>query len=329
MKNKVGLTSTVPLEIIYAAGLSPVDLNNAFVEAEDKLALVEQAEALSLPRNLCSWIKGIYAVSHRLGVKKIIGVVEGDCSNTQALLDLWKEKGLEVITFSYPADRDSKVLKFQIERLIKHLGTDWEKVLGMKQELDKVRKKVWELDRLTWQTNQVKGLENHFYQVSSSDFRGNPSQFYRDLSKLIEEARERKPFKHRVRLAYVGVPPIFPKIYDYLEAIGARVVFSEVQRQFSMPFDTMDIVEQYLDYTFPYDVFHRLQDIKNQIKKRQIGGVIHYTQSFCHRAIHDIIIRREVGVPVVTIEGDKPGELDARTKLRLQTFVEMLEESKD
>lgn len=322
------MTSTVPIEVVYAAGLIPVDLNNAFIEAEDKLGLVEQAEAQGLPRNLCSWIKGIYAVSTHLNIERIIGVVEGDCSNTQALLDLWKEKGFNVITFSYPADRDLDVLKFQMERLMQHLSTDWKKVEETKLELDEVRKKVWELDELTWQANQVKGFENHFYQVGASDFRGNPKKFGQALSKLIEEVKQRKPFKHPVRLAYVGVPPIFPEIYSYLESIGARVVLNEVQRQFSMPFKWSDLVERYLQYTFPYDVFHRLKDIKHEIQKRQIDGVIHYTQSFCHRAIHDIIIRKEVEVPVVTIEGDKPGDLDVRTKLRLQTFVEMLKESK-
>jgi hypothetical protein len=29
--SRVGITTTVPVEVIFAAGLEPVDLNNAFV----------------------------------------------------------------------------------------------------------------------------------------------------------------------------------------------------------------------------------------------------------------------------------------------------------
>ncbi|MGC8862159.1 MAG: 2-hydroxyacyl-CoA dehydratase family protein, partial [Armatimonadota bacterium] len=112
--------------------------------------------------------------------------------------------------------------------------------------------------------------------------------------------------------------------YDVIENIGARVVFNEVQRQFTMPFDTEDLVEQYLLYTYPYDIFGRIQDIKREVERRRIAGLIHYTQSFCYRQIQDLIIRRHINVPILTMEGDAPGKLDARTKVRLESFVEML-----
>ncbi|MEM5770035.1 MAG: 2-hydroxyacyl-CoA dehydratase, partial [Bacillota bacterium] len=44
----------------------------------------------------------------------------------------------------------------------------------------------------------------------------------------------------------------------------------------------------------------------------------------CFRQIEDMIIKAKLELPVMTIEGDKPGALDARTKLRLDSFVEML-----
>jgi benzoyl-CoA reductase/2-hydroxyglutaryl-CoA dehydratase subunit BcrC/BadD/HgdB len=109
-----------------------------------------------------------------------------------------------------------------------------------------------------------------------------------------------------------------------LEEVGGWVVFNELQRQFSMPFATDDIVEQYRRYTYPYSFFTRLADIRKEISRRRIEGVIHYIQSFCFRQVQDIILRQEIKIPILTIEGDRPAPVDARTRLRLESFVEML-----
>jgi benzoyl-CoA reductase/2-hydroxyglutaryl-CoA dehydratase subunit BcrC/BadD/HgdB len=83
-------------------------------------------------------------------------------------------------------------------------------------------------------------------------------------------------------------------------------------------------VEQYRAYTYPYGVFFRLKDIQREIERREIKGLIHYVQSFCFRQIEDLIIRTRLKIPVLTLEGDRPGRLDARTRLRLEAFLEML-----
>ncbi|MPN49030.1 hypothetical protein SDC9_196643 [bioreactor metagenome] len=102
------------------------------------------------------------------------------------------------------------------------------------------------------------------------------------------------------------------------------MVFNEVQRQFAMPNVVEDLVEQYRLYTYPYGVFGRIKDIQAEIEKRNIDGIIHYVQSFCFRQIEDMIFREKLDVPILTIEGDKPGRVDARTKLRIDSFLEML-----
>jgi benzoyl-CoA reductase/2-hydroxyglutaryl-CoA dehydratase subunit BcrC/BadD/HgdB len=91
-----------------------------------------------------------------------------------------------------------------------------------------------------------------------------------------------------------------------------------------MPFDTEDIVEQYLRYTYPYGAEGRIEDIKRAVAERNLDGLIHYTQTFCFRQLYDIILRTEVPVPLLTLEGDRPGKIDSRTSLRLETFIEML-----
>ena len=323
---KIGITTTVPVEIILAAGYTPVDLNNIFIMDNEPNKLVEAAETAGYPRNICGWIKGLYSVvlSPENNINKIIAVTQGDCSNTHALMETLQLAGVETIPFAYPFDRDYDLLRLQMDKLIKILGTDWDSVEQQRKRLVKLRKKVAEIDALTWQKNNVSGIDNHIFQVSCSDFDGNVDLFEKQVDQFLLKAQTAPEKGEELRLAFIGVPPICPDIYNYLESIGARVVFNEVQRQFAMPNEVADIVTQYQLYTYPYGVFGRLEDIQEEIDKRNIDGVIHYVQSFCYRQIEDMIFREKLNVPLLTIEGDKPGKIDARTKLRIDSFVEML-----
>ena len=323
---KIGITTTVPVEIILAASYTPVDLNNIFIMDNEPNKLVEAAETAGYPRNICGWIKGLYSVvlSPENNINKIIAVTQGDCSNTHALMETLQLAGIETIPFAYPFDRDYDLLRLQMDKLIKILGTDWDSVEQQRKRLVKLRKKVAEIDALTWQKNNVSGIDNHIFQVSCSDFDGNVDLFEKKVDQFLLKAQTAPEKGEELRLAFIGVPPICPDIYNYLESIGARVVFNEVQRQFAMPNEVADIVTQYQLYTYPYGVFGRLEDIQEEIDKRNIDGVIHYVQSFCYRQIEDMIFREKLNVPLLTIEGDKPGKIDARTKLRIDSFVEML-----
>ena len=321
---KIGLTTTVPVEIIFAAGMIPIDLNNIFITHPESSKLVEQAELAGYPRNLCGWIKGLYStILAEEDIDTLIAVTQGDCSNTHALMETLQLKGIKTIPFSYPFDRDKELLELQIDKLIKILGTTWEKTQQKKEELDRIRSKVHYLDQLTWQENLVSGFENHLYQVSCSDLGGDIREFNRELDNILEEVQGRKPYQEEVRLGFMGVPPIITDFYQYIEELGGRVVFNEVQRQFSMPYGVADLVEQYRRFTYPYDIFGRIEDVQTEIKKRNIHGLIHYTQSFCFRQIEDLIIRQKIDIPILTLEGDRPGLLDARSKIRLESFLEL------
>ncbi len=321
---RIGFTTSIPVEIILAAGKVPVDLNNIFITSERSRQLVDIAEDAGYPRNTCGWIKGLYAVTLENDLEAVIAVMQGDCSNTQALMETLQLKDVNIIPFAYPFDRDEDMLKGQMEKMMQMFKVDWENVNRVKADLDRIRKLCWEIDSMTWRDNLVSGWENHYYLVSSSDFNSDAQQFERDLLKFISEVRLRKPYKDEVRLAYIGVPPIFTDLFTVLESMGARVVYNEVQRQFSMPFATSDLVEQYRLYTYPYGAFARLEDITAQLAMRNVDGIIHYTQTFCFRQIEDMIYRQKLNLPFLTLEGDKPGKIDARTRMRLEAFVSML-----
>jgi len=323
--HRVGFTTTIPLEVLIAAGRQPVDLNNIFITGGSSCRLVEEAEMAGFPRNVCGWIKGIYAAIRESGLSEVVAVTEGDCSYTKALMEVLSLEGIRIIPFAYPHDRDRESVRLEIEKLMRNFDVGWGEVSRAKERLDGIRRKIREIDRLTWQENLVTGWENHYFQVSATDMNGDPDSFEAEVDGFLKDAAGRRPFQERLRLAYIGVPPIFPDIYTFLETLGARVVFNETQRQFAMPYDTSDMVEQYRSYTYPYDIFHRLADIIPETGRRKADAVIHYVQSFCFRQIEDMIIRKKLPLPILTLEGDKPGPLDERTKIRLEGFVEMLE----
>jgi len=320
----VGITSTIPVEIVYAAGLKPVDLNNLFITSEKPGKLIAQAESAGFSHNICAWIKGIYSIVINHGVKRVIAVTGGDCSNTTALSELLTRRSVRIIPFDYPQNRERAPLMEQMERLKQSLSTDWAHIKRIKSRLDRIRAKLRELDRLTYGKNVVTGFENHLFLVNSSDFRSDPDLYENELDEFLLEAGEREPKKNEIRLGYLGVPPIFNQFYEHIESLGARVVFNEIQRQFSMPYEDQDIVDQYLNYTYPYKIEGRIEDIKKAIKERGLDGLIHYTQTFCFRQIYDMILRESLSLPILTIEGDGPGNIDSRTAIRIETFVEML-----
>jgi benzoyl-CoA reductase/2-hydroxyglutaryl-CoA dehydratase subunit BcrC/BadD/HgdB len=328
---KIGFTTSIPVEVLFAAGHIPVDINNIFINSKDPEKYIEEAESVGFPRNTCSWIKGIYTtVCKENAVDEVIGVIEGDCSNTKAMLEVMNTDGIQTIDFAYPIDRSYEGLDNEINRLKKHFSVNDDGIAKSKEYLDSIRKKLIVLDELTWKDNKATGFENHFWLVSASDFFSAPERFKNELDTAIKEIKKRDSDEKGVRLGYIGVPPVFTDLYENLDKLGSSVVFNEVQRQFSLPhsIEYNNLVDVYLDYTYPYGIQDRLKDIKAEINKRGIDGIIHYTQSFCFRGIEDIVIRKELDVPVLTLEGDRPGRIDSRTKLRLEAFIDMIRGNK-
>jgi benzoyl-CoA reductase/2-hydroxyglutaryl-CoA dehydratase subunit BcrC/BadD/HgdB len=324
----IGITSTIPVEVLFAARLKPLDLNNVFITSPNPEKFLKEAEAAGFGHHVCAWIKGIYSVAKQRSIRKIIAVTGGDCSNTIALSEILGSEGIEVIYFNFPLHRDRSALKAQIESLAFAFSATWTRVLEEKERLDRIRKKLEILDKMTYRENVISGFENHQFLVSSSDFYSDPDYFDKKLNVFLEDSKKRPRREEEVRLGFLGVPSAYTDLYDRLETMGARVVFNEVQRQFSMPYGTLDIVDQYLRYTYPYGMEGRLEDIAQAVSERQLDGLIHYTQNFCFRQMYDILIRKSLSLPILTLEGDRPGPIDGRTAIRLETFVEILKDRK-
>jgi len=319
---RIGFTTSLPVEVLYAAGHIPVDLNNIFL-TQDSLKHIHDAELKGFPRSLCSWIKGNYSAALASDLDEVIGIVQGDCSNSNSLLEMIKEQGLPVYRFSFPSEREYQALDYQIRLLEEHCQVSRKQTMEAKSWLDDIRRLLIELDRLTHSERKVSGRDNHLWLVNSSDFQGDPQRFENELREFLYQAGHADPLPTRLRIGYLGVPPIFRDLYDAISELGGDVLFNEVQRQFSMPDLKADIVEQYLIYTYPYSVLDRLQDIQREISRRKLDAIISYTQAFCHLQIDNLLLKKHIALPFLNLEGELPEKLDSRTILRLESFFEV------
>jgi benzoyl-CoA reductase/2-hydroxyglutaryl-CoA dehydratase subunit BcrC/BadD/HgdB len=323
---RIGITTTVPIEVLLAAGFMPVDLNNVFITDADPERLVRKAERAGFPLNTCAWIKGIYSVCLEQKLDSVICVTTGDCSNTTMLMEVLKLRGIKTISFAFPETPDVDKMQIALESLADRLGTDMVESEKVRKSLEPCRQTLREIDRLTWQENRASGFENHCWLVSSSDFNQDIDKFCSDVSYFEGECRTRPPFPpEELRLGFIGVPSVFAKeLYPYLEQNGARVVYNEIQRQFAMINPVNSLAEQYSFYTYPYPLEGRIDDIKKEAASRRIDGIIHYVQAFCHRGIGDIVLRSNLGMPILTIEGNTDFKLTQHVKTRLEAFTDML-----
>jgi benzoyl-CoA reductase/2-hydroxyglutaryl-CoA dehydratase subunit BcrC/BadD/HgdB len=325
----IGITTTIPAEVLLAAGYQPVDLNNVFVGDPDPDRLVGIAERAGFPQNCCTWIKGIYGACVDRGVDTVLCVTTGDCSNTIMLMEVLKLRKFRVIPFAYPDRPDKPQMQARLEALAGALGTTPEAAEEVRDELAPCRRLTRQLDTLTWRADLVSGWENHIWLVSSSDFSSDHRRYQRELQRFLADCRQRQPYADELRLAYIGVPAVFARdLHRFLEQRGARVVFNEVQRQFAMPHPGQSLAEQYSNYTYPYSIFDRIKDIKPELRRRRVDGVIHYVQAFCHRAIGDIIFRGKLDLPMITLEGNADYVLTPHLRTKVEAFLDMIGRSR-
>ncbi len=323
---RIGITTTVPIEILLAAGYQPVDLNNVFITDPNPERLITIAERAGFPLNCCSWIKGIYGVCMEQGIDTVLCVTTGDCSNTIMLMEVLRLKGIKVVPFAYPDHPDTGQMQLALQALAETLNTSLDAANEVRTELKPCRKLALKLDEVTWKQGKASGGENHLWLVSASDFNQDHHKYHQELKGFLHNCQQRQPYpRDWLRIAYIGVPSVYgQELYPYLETKGARVVFNEIQHQFAMPRPGNSLAEQYSNYTYPYSIYDRLKDITTEIEKRHIDGVIHYVQAFCHRGIGDIIFREALRLPILTLEGNDDFFLTNHVKTRLEAFLDML-----
>ena len=328
-KKLVGISSTVPIEVIYSGGFVALDLNNIFISSPSPLELLKKSTGFA-PRAVCSWTRGVLAAAVFLKIKNAVIVTEGDCAHTIPITDILSYRDINVFSFEYPLNHDLKRLKNEIDRFIEYYKTDICSCEKIKEEFDRCRAVLKKIDELTYKELKVSGFENHLNLVSASDFNCDPVLFYKNAREFLDEAKKRPSKSVSLRIGHAGIPPIFSDYYNYISSLGSEVIFNETQRQFSM-IDGIgrDLYGAYHNYTYPYSFQNRLKDIKKAISERELDCLIHYVQSFCFHQIEDRMLKNELGdFPVLTIEGDYPAPLNENDRLKIESFISSVERKK-
>ncbi|MDR1745134.1 MAG: 2-hydroxyacyl-CoA dehydratase [Planctomycetota bacterium] len=220
----IGLTTTVPVEIIYAAGRKPVDLNNVFVADPDAKALVAFAEERGFPQSACAWTKGLYGAIHKRGIREVVGVIEGDCSNTSALCEILASEGIIIHPFGYPPSRRADDVETSLKRFAEGLGTTLQAAEDVKPRLDGIRSLAGEVYALAGRGTVPSG-ELFAALLNTSDFFGDPEQCRAALRSALDRLKSLPaPSPPPVRLSCCGVPTILGDLWDVFESLGARFV---------------------------------------------------------------------------------------------------------
>ncbi len=308
--SKIGITALVPPELIFACGGEPFDVNNV-IPASRKY-----------PRNkLCAWtaIWKEMLIKKEIAIDSLIVVAGGDCHN--ALVDGQNVamSGLPTHFFFYPFDGDPEYLESQLYRLSGFLGdVQYPEKAGEIMELKKLGQTI---DKKR-SCGKISSAEAFSVLISFSDLRGDIDGFRRAITSIKES-----DFEINNRVALIGVPPIYYDFHEVAQSLGLQVVFDELPYEFLSHggTDIKEMARDYCNYTFARPLGFRINFLREELEKRKVDGVIHYTQFACHHMLEDEIFREELDYPMLTLQGDLPGNTPQQIKLRLEAFREMLE----
>ncbi|MCZ7356070.1 MAG: 2-hydroxyacyl-CoA dehydratase family protein [Candidatus Methanoperedens sp.] len=307
---KIGITALVPPELIFASGNEPLDVNNVIPESRKH------------PKNkLCAWtaIWKEMLVNRETAIDSLIVVAGGDCHN--ALVDGQKVamSGIPTHFFFYPFDGDPVFMESQLNRLTGFLG-------GMEspeklKDIAGLKKLGKEIDSKRCR-GKIASKDAFNILISFSDLSGDLNKFRR-----VIESADKTTIQQNNRVALLGVPPIYHDFHEIAETLGISIVFDELPYEFVRHGgnDIGEIALDYCDYTFARPLDFRIDFLQKELEKRKVDGVVHYTQFACHHVLEDEILRAELDYPVLTIQGDLPGNTPEQVRLRLEAFREMLE----
>jgi hypothetical protein len=259
-------------------------------------------------------------LKHQLSIDSLIVVAGGDCHNALVDGEKIEMSGIPTFYFFYPFEKDVDYLRDQMNRLSLFLGGIND--LSMFDKIKALKGMAIDLDDLRIQ-GKVPSEDVFRIMVSLSDLNGDPIQFEKD----IENVKERDiDYEHRIAL--LGVPPINYDFHSLLASLGFHVVYDELPYEFARLSgdDLNELAENYCDYTFSRNINFRLEFLQSELKRRDVDGVIHYTQFTCHHLLEDDILNKNLNYPFLTIQGDLPGETSRQARVRLEAFSEMLSE---
>ncbi|MFC1858594.1 2-hydroxyacyl-CoA dehydratase subunit D [Thermodesulfobacteriota bacterium] len=339
----------VPEEIIYAAGILPVQI----MESEDEETIIK-GETI-LPEYVCDYCQSSLGQAKEGAYDYLDGLVIADaCANLRTLLRAWEVHTRTPYYYFFtppfqPTKEGRIYYAHEMVRFKKSLGDYCGKEIS-EESLDSAVEVYNENRRLIKELYELR-IGNHL-QISGSQmlevFRAGlvmPKDEHNDiLRKLI---RNLPPGENETE---EGVP-LFLSIFNFehcttakfnifkmIEELGGVVTSDDLwmgPRYFSEPVERKpDLLEALVDrylgkipvgYRYPFKP--RVDWLITQIERFDIKGCIVIIPKYCHPYLLEYPylerIMKEKEIPTLFLESE-PGMPGAPVRVRLQAFVEML-----
>lgn len=346
----------VPDEIIYAYGYRPVRLcagNSVAAMLGDEIA----------PRDACPVLKASYGFS-QMDILPIynqceIAILPMTCDGKRKSAEIISDY-VPVIPLSIPMEKSEESFAEMLENL-KSLAKTLSKITGRKlsnkrlvqsyKDIHQAQKQAFRLNERFCHTDshisgsQYMAIMNSFCYAEPSEWANKVDEFCNSIDSMTTDSNQKRRKKARVLIA--GSPITFPnyKVPLLLEQMGAQIVGDETCMSGRLLYDPVVPDDYSTDgilraLTARYvtacacPVFDQLDDqiyrLTEKVKLTKAEGIIYYVLRGCTPYDFELSKAEEaaekMGIPLLRVETDFSLEDTEQVKIRLEAFVEMLEQ---
>ena len=188
-------------------------------------------------------------------IRKVISVVQGIVATTRRSWRFFNRTASKPLPCVPALQNRQEVFARPVGKACRLPGVDYARAEEMKHCLDSVCAKIHEIDKLTWMEQPGNGRGKPHLDGICKRFDGGLHGFRRTRLTILKIAQGRTPISHDLRIGVIGIPAICEDLYSFLTSLGGTRVFNEIQRQFSMPYQTKTLVEQYSHIRIPTTFF--------------------------------------------------------------------------
>ena len=339
----MGWTCTyLPLEVLDAGGL------HAYRILPEPSS--EQADTY-LDANFCPFIKASLGKAIEGGYSFLSGIVMlNTCDGMRRLYDAWHFYCSPSFCFLLDVPRiisSASVAYFRerLQELTEHIEHHFRVKItedGLAQAIEEANHTRFLLRRLL----PLKGKGNpplrdgDIVDIFAEGWRNPRGIFNKALERLVVllEGETCIPLKG-LRVMLTGSLLDGGSLIRLVEELGGEVVASDlctggrVLEEVSLSSDPLrSLSEAYLKKTpcaRMYDTERRISHIKKEVDRTGAQGVLYFSLKFCDPYLYEAPAvekaLRQMGVPILFIEGEYAGKVSGGMRTRVQAFLEMLE----
>lgn len=335
--------SLVPVEIIKAAGLSPVRLipRGRCTDADSRIH-----------PNTCCYIRSMLSDLMDGSFSGMGGMIfANSCDGMRKLFDIWRdmENSPPAFFLDIPKKSDPDSIRYftsvlrtlagELEEHFSRQPIDTKSLNGAIRETNRLRSEVSGVFAVqAGPDSTVKG--SHVFPLLLSRGEKEIREHVNRISEFSDRQRERNSGKERHRILITGDILTRPEVARMIEEQGAHVIAFDTCfgiRHYGTPVgeDTSDpfaaVAERYLlrpPCPRMMGIRNHIDYLKSLVSESNANGVIILAVKYCDQALYNLPVlgegMREIGVPVLVVENDYEWSDIERARYRIEAFFETI-----